>query len=564
MISVLLIWAFMAVTVYLSGTAMTAVLERCCGSRYEIRHNDAVMMAGLAAVTVYSEFWSLAGGVGLAADIVLAGLCAVTAAAVRGRLRTELTKVRDSLTGAKIVWYAVLVLLFAYGTSRGYMHYDSDLYHAQAIHWAESYGAVPGLGNLHTRLAYNSAAFPLTALYSFAYLGGQSYHACAGFMALILAKVCGEAVHAHKTLEVSDLVRAAAAYYLFGIFGEMVSPESDYFMAVSVFYVFIRWCELIRRKEKDMFPYAGLAVLIVWAVTVKLSAAPIIMLALYPLCCLIREKSGRKILVYIAAGIMTALPYFIRNIVISGWLLYPSTAIDICRADWKIPKVTADSDAFQIMEWGRGFTDAGQYESAHGHWVAVWVSGLRASEKVFVAAALIAAAVLIFMTVRATAVRSAEKNGYLFISWAAAGAFIFWLMTSPLIRYGIVFVMLESALVYGMVLTDGSEGQKRSDMSAHVRRYFCRADVVFAVFALLIAYKTCILIKDIYRSDIRDHWVFQQDYGRYDTETYKIGTLTVYGPVSGDRTGYYAFPSAPYQTDIEMRGDSVRNGFRIK
>ena len=44
------------------------------------------------------------------------------------------------------------------------MHVDTGLYHAQAIRWIEEYGVVCGLGNLHSRFAYNSAAFALCAL----------------------------------------------------------------------------------------------------------------------------------------------------------------------------------------------------------------------------------------------------------------------------------------------------------------------------------------------------------------------------------------------------------------
>lgn len=571
MISVLLIWIFMAVTVYPAGTAVIAVLKKCCGSRYEVRHNDAVMMAGLAAVTVYAEFWSLAGGVGLAADLVLLIFCAAAVTVMRRQLGTEFMKIGNSLTGAKIAWYAVLILLFAYGTSRGYMHYDSDLYHAQAIRWIETYGIVPGLGNLHTRLAYNSAAFPLTALYSFAYLGGQSYHVCAGFMALILAKACGEALRdaqPGRRPVLSDFVRIAAVYYLFGIFREMLSPESDFFMAISAFYIFVRWSELAGRKEEDIFPYMCLSVFTVWTVTVKLSAAFLIMLALLPVFRAVRGRERRTLGCGLTAGVITAVPYLIRNIMISGWLLYPSTAIDICRADWKIPKITADSDAYQIRMWGRGYTDAEQYAGSGGHWAAVWFGGLGMSEKIMVMAAAAAVVILTGMTVAALIRHRREETAYLAAAWTASGTFIFWLAASPLIRYGIVFVMLTDAMVYGRIIRRAAGGDSPADRpedgSVRGRRMRCTAKIVFAVFTLMIAYKTCILVKDAVGGPLKEYWVCQQDYGRYDTEAHRIDTITVYMPVSGDRTGYYAFPSAPYPTDIRMRGGSIRDGFRIR
>lgn len=84
----------------------------------------------------------------------------------------------------KAVWllYAGLTLLFAYGSSRGYMHYDTGLYHAQAIRWIEEYGVVPGLANLHSRFGYNSASFALSAFFSETWLIGRPMHCVAGFL----------------------------------------------------------------------------------------------------------------------------------------------------------------------------------------------------------------------------------------------------------------------------------------------------------------------------------------------------------------------------------------------
>ncbi|MBQ2608911.1 MAG: hypothetical protein II586_00960, partial [Butyrivibrio sp.] len=108
------------------------------------------------------------------------------------------------------ILYLVVFFLMAYGTSNGIMHYDSDLYHAQAIRWIEEYGVVKGLGNLHVRLAYNSAAFPLSALFSMKFLQlDRSYHVMAGFFALVLAWECVElkSIIRRGNIIISDFAR---------------------------------------------------------------------------------------------------------------------------------------------------------------------------------------------------------------------------------------------------------------------------------------------------------------------------------------------------------------------
>ena len=99
-----------------------------------------------------------------------------------------------------------------------------------------------GLGNLHCRLAYNSSSFALSALYSMAFLGGQSYHCAAGWLAFVLAVICLKVLDSLRVgrLRVSDFARVMGIYYLVIIFDEMISPASDYFMVLLAFYIVIR------------------------------------------------------------------------------------------------------------------------------------------------------------------------------------------------------------------------------------------------------------------------------------------------------------------------------------
>ena len=132
----------------------------------------------------------------------------------------------------------------------------------------------------------------------------------------------------------------------------MISPASDYFMVLLAFYVIIRFLDLLEGrdgKEKNVLPYALLGVMGVFLLTVKLSAALILLLVLYPAYYLVREKRFRETAGYLLLGILTALPYFIRNVIISGWLVYPFTQIDFFQVAWKIPKGLADYDAREIQ-----------------------------------------------------------------------------------------------------------------------------------------------------------------------------------------------------------------------
>ena len=54
--------------------------------------------------------------------------------------------------------------------------FDTGLYHAQAVKWINEYGTVPGLGNLHHRLAFNSSWFYFSSFFDIMAFNGKSYH----------------------------------------------------------------------------------------------------------------------------------------------------------------------------------------------------------------------------------------------------------------------------------------------------------------------------------------------------------------------------------------------------
>ena len=435
MVSVILIWIYMLFTCYVPGFTALGLLS---GKERQIRSESGCLYAGIVIVTVYAQFFSLFHKVGLAANLLLLLLCAACLF-VRGRQMAEhIRGVLLTVTPARAGAAVFLFFLFAYGTSTGIIHYDTGLYHAQSIRWIEEYGVVPGLGNLHSRLAYNSASFCLSALYSFAFLGGRSFHACAGFLAWLLAMVCAQGVFGRKGSKpvLSDLVRVMGVYYLLNIFDEMVSPASDYFMVLCVFFIVIRWLDLLERKEADWLPYALLCLLGVFTVTVKLSGALILLLALKPAVRMIKEKKGREIALFLGLGVFTALPFLIRNVILSGWLVYPFTAVDLFSFDFKIPKGMADYDSREIQVWGRGFSDVSRYDEPVTKWFPRWAAGLDPVNKLFLVLAVSGLAVLVILCLWTLKNRSAERLDFLLLSGTMAANLLFWGMSAPLIRYG--------------------------------------------------------------------------------------------------------------------------------
>lgn len=574
MVSVILNWIYILITTFPVGYGVLRFLTR--HFHYQVKHADVYLMCGLVCVTVYAQVFSLFAGVGLLANILLLAVCLV----IFWRERSELAeafaqyaakwggeeKSRLCLKGFLLLG---LFLFFAYGTSKGQIHYDTSLYHAQSIRWIEEYGVVKGLGNLHCRLAYNSSSFVLSALYSMAFLGGQSYHCTAGWLAFVLAAVClemGQSLRRGR-IRASGFARVMCVYYLVNIFDEMISPASDYFMVLLAFYIVIRFLDLCENEERAILPYGLLCVLGVFLMTVKLSAACILLLTVYPAVRLLREKRWGETGAYLGLGLVTALPFFIRNVIISGWLVYPFTQIDLFDVVWKIPKGIADYDAKEIQVYGRGYTDVGQFELPVREWMPGWFRTLAGSDKLLVIAAAFSAILLLVYAAGMVFGWWKRRWEILLVQGTVTASFVFWLCTSPLIRYGCVWVYLTPAVVLGgiydaVLYPEGSKGQASGQRNGGTWWRLAAERAVSAAVILLFLYKGFALAREIAGTYGNNYWLTQKDYENYETYAYEIDGVTFYCPAQGDRVGYEAFPSSPAEAEITFLGEELKDGFR--
>ena len=616
-------WAYMAALSFLMGFACLAPFRKKGGC--QIHSAVTYMMAGLLVLNVYAEYFSLFAGVGFWASLI-----AVFAAVIGGMLLRrdladffKISKIQacqkkkersdEGIENSKSLWrkknkavwllYAGLTLLFAYGSSRGYMHYDTGLYHAQAIRWIEEYGVVPGLANLHSRFGYNSASFALSAFFSETWLIGRPMHCVAGFFALLCACKCAAGLMAfwkRKKVRISDFLSIGGIFYLIAVFREMVSPASDYFAMLVLFWVIMTWVELWEQErdcpigEKQTVPYALLSLYLVYAATVKLSTAVILLLVLYPAVLLLRQKKWLQIAGYIALGLLIAFPYLARNVLISGWLFYPFTFLDLFPVDWKIEKGYADCDSKEIQVFARLLYDVNLYDTPFSGWVGKWFASLKGLEKLWVAASaactglgavtIVGAGLRVWkagLEERKNRVQKNEirKNGKLkkeiqenrpeadgilpwdWILYAAVliTGYFFWQFSAPLVRYGYVYVLALPAAVLGYCYVQALGKSEKG------RRY---GYYVFgAGFLLFLIFKAVGLAGGMAASAGEPYYVRQQGYGSFDAVTYDVDGVTVYVPADGGQIGYDKFPSSPRIQNIELRGEGehagdIRYGFR--
>ncbi len=562
MLSVFFNWIYIAITAFLMGMRLREIVWR--HFQYRVKSISSILAAGLITITVYAQVFSLFYKVGAVANLVLVGMCIPVVAMQHQQITQLLCSVWRNNSRARKLVLAVSVILWCFCTSRGYMHYDSDLYHAQSIRWIEEYGIVKGLGNIHVRFAYNSSFFALSALYSMKFLCGRSLHTVNGFIALLLwIQVLSlfQKKKNRKTL-VTDFVRVGAFYYLTVIYSDIVAPASDYAVMCVVFFIVIKWLELIENDEKQAVPYALLCVAGGYAMTLKLTAGFILILVIKPLCILLREKKLRDIGVYLLLGCEVIVPWLARTVLISGYLLYPFPALDLFRVDWKIPAASAALDAAEIRTWGRGIYNAALADLPVGEWFPAWFyNTLPVIGKLLVLADMICVVIFILLIIRKVLFRRNCEQMYsnqLLVLGTILSSYTFWQFSAPLLRYGYAYILLTVMITGGIlfdILRKYFDKFQKKDMIVKI------ALLGTATLFLFSAVKLFSFVCYVYAESAKQAYVFQQDYGQYELESYDVNGVIFYYPRSGDRVGYDSFPAIPRKTPIFFRGETIREGF---
>ena len=312
-------------------------------------------------------------------------------------------------------------------------------------------------------------------------------------------------------------------------------------------------------------PYGLLSLYLVYAATVKLSAAVLLVMALYPALRLLKEKKWKQTALFIVLGVGIALPYLIRNVIISGWLFYPFTFFDWFDVDWKISKGYADSDAKEIRAYAMEIFDVYQLEQPFSRWFPNWLNSQAVLDRLRVLAGWAAAPVSVMLAAAGAwkGLRSKkelagmEPFGFALLQAAAALGFFFWQFGAPLVRYGYFYVLFLPLTAFGSlyVLAQGALEQKKGRGTALYR-------VFMGLLVAFLLYKGYNLIQMTAELGGQPYYIYQQDYADSPAETYEVDGVTVYVPTDRGQIGYNKFPSSPVVQDIELRDGTLESGFR--
>jgi hypothetical protein len=248
-----------------------------------------------------------------------------------------------------IILLSACLLLILVMSTWTIIHPDTLGYHAQTIHWIEKYKAVPGLVHLHVRFGYQGLWFVDSALFGFSFTGNQGITFLNStvlfwFFIFIIDRINYNFFKKGKKLYgLTWMILLSLSMWSYTQIRLTATSASPDFIA-TLFILAIIYLLLEKNlKHPPVSEWLLVSFLSFVAVTIKLSVAPVLLIAAVPVLPGMIKRKIKLSFTILFMSVITLLPFIARNIITSGYVVFPSSSIDIVTADWKYsPTLTAN------------------------------------------------------------------------------------------------------------------------------------------------------------------------------------------------------------------------------
>lgn len=488
-----------------------------------------------------------------------------------GRLGKIMAAIRP-----RLFWIMVPVLAIVWWIASRSMlppyKFDSGLYHFSSIRWLNEYAIVPGLGNLHGRLAFNQSFFAYVAslnLYP-EYIHGHNF--ANSFLLIVLLAECVYSVVGSTSDGTTKFIFNRFLMALFlpvlmycGINSSLASPYPDttsFLIQVLLFIYFWRLLEFRRMPQNCASRSRFLILMAVCLITIKLSnLAYCVLIAGIAAWMCFRCFSGsiKKLAVKMGPTALLAAAFLIiwmiRGGILSGYPLYPVSFLRI-DADWTVPVWKAQDEANWIYSWARQPGSHWKDVLGNWNWLGLWLNNI-AAQKIEVIYPLIMSLIVLLLhasNLLLMRMRKAEKvNLMSAVSlMPVICGLIFWFFTAPDPRFaGALFWILPIAAI--VVLLSNIKSKELRP-------------VLFGVMFLAVAAPfTVWLSSNPWKLKMISTVGFYKVKSVDLIEKTTLSGLTIYVPATEEQCWYSPLPSTPYfNPRLRLRGSTIQSGFALQ
>lgn len=567
MLTTIVAWIYFGCLSVLYGDLTLFLLRRLFNLQEEHIHDlPLLVLVGMSSLGLVAEAMAIFMGIDLTANwVVLAGgllILSVRRVDLAARLRAGMRRLQGWHPALWVI-FGVAVLFALVKSTDLPLNYDTGLYHAQTIRWIETDGTVPGLGNLHARLAYNSVWFPFVSLTSLSFLSYSSFHLAGSLVLLITLLLFLDRfnVLTRGVIRISSVMGLLLIFVGRRLFSrEVSSPGTDLPTSLFVWVVLLLWVEKWERDESWAFDLysAILIALSLYAVTLKLTAIPILLLPAATLISEVFRGRWKTIIPFSTLALAVFVPWAVRNVILSGYVIYPFAPLDLFPVDWKIPRDQVIQRLIGDRSWARNPGQVGTeiLRQPPWRWMARWFRRQENFDQQLLI--LVSASVLGFVStywlVRGDKARSERSDLAFWLPYIlCAEGLVYWIYSAPYVRFGYPVLGVLLALTLSPPLA-WLLRQLRS-----LRTIFIRAAVVAAIAVSAVS----LLLVDL--DALQARWIRPAPYPRVQTADRELGNQRIHIPKKGNQCWDTPIPCTPrLEGGLTPRGDSLRSGYRIQ
>ncbi|MBL7750722.1 MAG: hypothetical protein JNN29_05030, partial [Chitinophagaceae bacterium] len=323
------------------------------------------------------------------------------------------------------------------------------------------------------------------------------------------------------------------------------------FMAVLVCWV-IFWLLSKRKVENELAVHSLIILFGFYALTIKWSVLPIMVLALYSFTRLSYRSLPKTIYVSCIALLLLG-GTLARNTISSGYPFFPTDSMDWVNVDWKPPKKELLDMQDYVTGFARGYKEGSTQEIINGsnarfeEWIPLWWKLLTLPDKVMISLTLIA---LLISVIRLQSKIFREEYGRLWL--VSFTGLLFWWFIAPDPRFGYAFItgLILAAFSGKIPLPDKKWLSEKSSF------LLLLPTILIILYAGYRGYKD-----QVYKYTLLPAGPFMKDTG----QVIEIEGRKLYKPIEQEGCSWNALPCTPDDMKgVEYRGNNMEDGFRRK
>ncbi|MCX6156335.1 MAG: hypothetical protein NT007_19455 [Candidatus Kapabacteria bacterium] len=593
------IWIYIFVISIISGLSILRIINKVFDFEEELPPLSLLVISGLCFSTVIGMYLSLVSKTGLLVNLILLAYILIYSIYDKEFVGKTLSIYISKLKKIKpATWILALgAIIFAYLLTFCWtLSDDTNGYHAITIKWIENYPAIPGLTNIYHRLGFNNSWLITSAIFSFSFLGKMSFNALGQFLLLfaIFYFITGVNRILSKDFRASNWMRLffiPLTYFSFFYphLGWIVSPSPDIPTTIFLWVLFCNLLEISEVQKNGYFSSSSVLILILisFLITIKLSSIPVFIVFAYIILRLVIEKKIKYSLILATGFFFIVLPWLLRYVILSGYLIFPFPSIDLFSFDWKVPIQSVINEKSGIENWAKWpawFQKPANVEFkdlTFSKWYNIWFmnQSFQYLKIVLYGIPIMLGISILFIVAKSVQTKNfIKKHNLLLITYLTgiAGS-VYWFLSAPDLRFGwgfmfSTFALLAFQLLYWIfnIFTKFRKiraNQSKKSPSLLPKPVYLILSILFVILfsghEYLIITKVADRMKQFGMVFTSERIFTPADYPYFDGKVKLIDNKEIFY----SQPNYGPLPNAENETEInncELRGNSISDGFRVK